>query len=221
VILAPPPPAAISVSPARLELAAGGTATIRLANAGRETTTVVIRPAGFAVALRGRPSAEPRAPGWLHLRPRAVTLPPRGAAEIAVTAGPGPPAPGDHVGLVLLRTASQRGQVDVRLQVGVVVVMRVPGAIVHRLRVVAVRVRRRALDVVLANAGNVSERIGATRLRVVVRRRGAVVARLAAPTRELLPHSRGIVSMRWRGAERHGLTIVVAVDGARYVSRRS
>jgi hypothetical protein len=221
VIVAPPPPAAISVSPARVELAAGGTATIRLANAGRTATTVVVRPAGFAVALRGRPHPEPRAPSWLRLRPRTVTLPPRGAAEIAVTAGHGPPSPGDHVGLVLLRTAPQRGQVDVRLQIGVVVVMRVPGAIVHRLRVVGAHVRPGTVEVVLANAGNVSERLDAARLRVLVRRRGAVVARLRAPARELLPHSRGIVSLPWRGRAWRNSTIVVLVDGARYVLRRS
>ena len=73
--------------------------------------------------------------------------------------------------------------------------MRVPGKVLHRLmlgpRVNVVR-NRRTIELVLANRGNVTERIDGSRLSVILRRRGKTIAVLHPQVREFLPHSQGI-----------------------------
>jgi hypothetical protein len=79
------------------------------------------------------------------------------------------------------------------MRIGVVVYVRVAGRIVHRLELGALRLRRRALELVVANRGNVVEY---ARARIVLLRRGQVLARLGSAGRTLLPHSRSIERFR-------------------------
>jgi hypothetical protein len=98
----------------------------------------------------------------------------------------------------------------VRLRVGVVVIVRVPGRIVHRLEPRSLTARRRGgrwlLELRLVNRGNVAERLGAGRLHVELFRRGRVVARLRARRQELLPHSAGVAEFVYRGRA-HGVLV--------------
>jgi hypothetical protein len=185
--------AALSVSPVRIRLTRAASRTITITNAGNASATVNARPAGF-VLDRGKPMiARERQPaaGWLRLQPRLLVLAPGGTARVTVSsAAPAGALPGDHPALVLLTTQPPRGPgVAIRMRIGVVVLVRVAGRIVHRLELETLRVRHRVLELVVANRGNVVER---ARARIVLLRGGHVLARLGSFGRTLLPHSRGI-----------------------------
>lgn len=200
--------AALSVSPVRIRLSGASSRTITITNAGDTTAAVEARPASFVLDRRGKPTiARERleAAGWLHLRPRRLVLAPGGTAVVTVSsAAPAGALPGDHPALVLLTTQPPRAAgVAIRMQIGVVVFVRVAGRIVHRLELGTLRVRRRVLEAVVANRGNVVER---TRVRVSLSRGGHVLARLGPVARTLLPHSRGIQRFRYRGRLRGWVT---------------
>jgi hypothetical protein len=120
-------------------------------------------------------------------------------------------APGDHAALVLLTTRPLGvHRVRIRLRVGVIVVLRVPGRVVRSLDARSLAVRReggrRLLDLLLVNRGNVTERLAADGLRLVLRGRGRMLATLRPRPRELLPHSAGIAEFTYRGAARGSVT---------------
>jgi hypothetical protein len=122
--------------------------------------------------------------------------------------------PGDHPALVLLTTRPRQGAgLGVRLQIGIVVIVRAPGAVAHGLAVRRVRVRPvrtgDLLEVSVWNRGNVAERLGPDRVRVMLRRHGRVVARLRAAPRELFPGSAAIETFRYRGRLRGPATALV------------
>jgi hypothetical protein len=199
----------LSASPLRLRLAAGSAAVVTVRNPGRRPVVVDVGRAGFARSLRGRPRIRsPRAAAWLRLHPHRLVLAPDGAARLHVAAAPRRRAePGDHPALVLLTTRPVGlSRVRLRLRVGVVVVLRVPGRVVHRLEPRTLRVerrgRRRLLELLVVNHGNVSERIGGRRLRLVLVRGGRRLAMLRSQPRELLPRSAGIAEFVYRGTLR-------------------
>jgi hypothetical protein len=223
-VIAAPPPAALSASPARIELVGAGTQAIRVRNPARVTIVVDAGLAGFGLDLRGRPRiAVRRDPAVrVSVSPGRVALGPGATASIVVSTAVGAHArPGDHEALVLLVTRRLAGRgVSIRMQVGIPVLIRVPGAVVRRLVVRGLRVHRpRWLDVVLRNGGNVVERIGGETLRIVLRRRGRVLATLRPAPRELLPGARGIVEARYP-ARLHGrVTATVLLEGRAAVFR--
>src|SRR5204862_3464679 len=122
----------------------------------------------FTLGPRGRPhvldgASARRVASWLRVRPRRIALAPGAVADLVLVAAPSRAAtPGDHAALVLLTTRAPPGiAVPVRLRVGVTVVVRVPGRIVHRLGLRSLRVRgagrQPVFRVVVANRGNVVE----------------------------------------------------------------
>ena len=89
-----------------------------------------------------------------------------------LVAAPDRALPGDHAALVLLTTAPSRATgIAVRLRVGVVVLVRVAGRIVHRLELGSLEARRRVLVATVVNRGNVAE---LSRVRISLSRRGHV-----------------------------------------------
>lgn len=218
-------PIALSASPARMTLAVHETQTVRLTNAGRSVVLVDVAPAGFTLGLRGRPKIVPRTRArWLRVWPTRVTLRPGGAASVSVSSGAASPGPGDHAALVLVRTAAgARNGIAVRMQIGIVVVLRVPGAIVHRLRLQGARVGRGGLELAFRNDGNVGERLGPSRVRVLLRRRGRLVATLRVARRELLPHTSGLAAVlyprRLRGAYDVAVEVSSPGGGVRVLRR--
>jgi len=230
----PPEALELTAAPARLVLHGSGAATVRVRNPGRKTVTVEVASASFALDLRGRPRIVKRrgprsAAGWLTLRPGHIRLAPHAAAALRVSARVPPRAePGDHDALVLL-SARPLGQarVSVRLRLGVVVVVRAPGAVVRRLKLrrlrLARRGRRRALELVVVNSGNVTERLlhaRASLSRPWSRRRIAIVA---ASARELRPHTRGLLEFRLRAGANGPITarVVVPAEPGRPTIRRT
>ena len=200
----------LSASPVRLTLTGAAGTSITVRNPGSRPLFVNVSRAGFARSLRGRPQvrAAKAAAAWLQVRPRRVRLAPHAAATVHVAALPPPRAePGDHPALVLLTTRPVgAGRVRVRLRVGIVVLVHVPGRIVRRLEPRALTVRRRGsrrlLDLRLANRGNVVERLGGGRLRLVLLSRGRTVATLRPRRQELLPHTAAIAEFVYRGRVR-------------------
>jgi hypothetical protein len=185
-------------------------------SSGREPVRVEVGRAGYALDLRGRPRVLAARASWLRVRPRRLTLAPgQKASFVVVSAPPRRAEPGDHSELLLLTTRPVRtAALSVRMRLGVVVVVRVPGRIVRRLAVLGVRLRPPWLDVLVANRGNVRERVARRCVTVTVRRRGRVLARLHPRPRLLLPGTRGVLEVsfrRWRGR----LRVAVAVSTGR------
>jgi len=115
--------------------------------------------------------------------------------------------PGDHPALVLLTTRPVGARrIRVRLRVGVIVDLRVPGRIVRRVDARRLTVRRRSrlrlLELLLVNRGNVTERLGAAGLRLVLSRNGRPFATLRPRRGELLPRSSGFAEFAYRGQAR-------------------
>jgi hypothetical protein len=198
----------LSASPSRLTLTGRSGAAITVRNPGRRTLLVDVSRAGFARTLRGRPQVRPPhgSAGWLRLRPRRLRVAPGRTAILRVRALPPPrAAPGDHPALVLLTTRPLgSSRVRVRVRVGVIVVLHVRGRIVRRIDARALTVRhqgrRRLLELLLVNRGNVTERLGGLQLALL--RGGRTFATLRARRGELLPHSAGIAEFSYRGPVR-------------------
>jgi len=215
------PPIALTAAPARIELAGAAEAAIRVANPSRSAIVVDAAPAGFALDLRGRPhiaTGRDRSVR-LVLRPRRFELPPGGVADVHVASSPaGPIRPGDHLGLVVLATRpSGHGGVAVRMRLGVVVVVRLPGVVVHRLSLKGLRIGRSAIAASLSNGGNVVEH---ARISIELRRAGRTIATLRSTAREILPGARGVLAFR-RPPRIHGsLRAVVEVRNRGAIAAR-
>ncbi len=200
------PQLSLVAEPARVQLDGPGSATVRVTNHGSATVVLDAQRAGFALDLRGRPRIVPVArASWLSVKPKRIAIPAGESASLTVSGrvlrGS---APGDHASLLLLASRPlSDAAVAVRVRLGVVVVLRVPGKIVHRVRLLGVAAKkagnRRLLTVRLANRGNVAELLGGGRVVVTLWRKGKLVARLQAAPRELLPQSRGLVEVTYRG----------------------
>jgi len=205
------PPVALTASPAHVDLAGTGRATVRVTNSGTHPVVLDVRRAGFALDLRGRPKIVSQhdvgrtAAAWLGLRPRTLSLKPgaTGSVTIASTV-PTRAEPGDHDALVLFTTRRRAADgLAVRVRMGVVVVVRAPGEIVRRLEVRRLRVMRRGrvrtLELSVMNRGNVTESFTRPRMLVSLDRGGRRIARLHGAPRELRPRTRGIFQFRYRG----------------------
>jgi hypothetical protein len=212
-------PPSLAASPARVTLSGAESRTIRVTNSGGGVASVDVAPAGFALDLRGRPKILRRTDAAalrLEVQPRRLALQPGQATTLTVSAVPPPHVrAGDHPALVLLTTQPRGAGLGVRMQIGIVVIVRVPGVVLHRLEVRSLRVRRgRAVDLLelsVVNRGNVTEQLARERVRVALRRRGRVIARLRAGPREVFPRSLATETFRYRGPLRGPATALVEV----------
>jgi hypothetical protein len=215
------PRVALSVSPARLALAAPGSRTIKLRNDGAERVAVD--------ATRWTLDRQTAAKTWLQIVPAHLLLRSGESAILTLRARPPRRAePGDHQVLVLLTTRPLRGgRVNVQVRLGVRVKVRVPGRTVRHLTLGRLSVQRRGnarlMFVSIANRGNVTVQLGGCVTASLVRR-GRQLARLSPPRqRALLPGARAVLALRYSGRARGLLTAVVRVrlgPGVRAVERR-
>ena len=229
---AAPPPVSLAASPARVALVGSGQAAIRVTNSGSKPVEVEVTRAGFSLDLRGRPRIVPRrraaAASWIAVRPRTLSLRPRSAGSLTVSSlvPPGSRA-GDHGALIVLTTRPIRGaRVAVRMRLGVLVLVRAPGAVSRRLELRRLRVRRlrtsRMLELYVVNRGNVAEVLQRGRVTITLRRGRGVLTRLRPPARELLPHTAGLVVARYIGRARGPVTAEVEVaNGSGKATRRA
>jgi len=222
------PPVALTAIPAQVLLTGSAGTRVRVTNSGTKRVAVDVSRAGFALDLRGRPRivgsrSIGSAAGWLRLRPMHFTIGPRSTESLVVTAKlPRAAEPGDHDALVLLRTRPVAdGRVAVRLRLGVVVVVRAPGAIVRRLELRRLRISRRGratlIEVTVANPGNVTESLQGARAVLSRTKNGPVLAAALAASRDLRPRTQGIVSFQYRRTLRGPMTarVVIPPDGDR------
>ena len=211
---------ALSVSPTRIRLTRGASREITVTNAGTSAVGIDVRPSSFVLDLHGKPTIDggERAVERIRLRPRHVVLGSRGTAVVTVSATAAAVAlPGDHPALVLFTAGSPRSAgIGVRMRIGVVVLVRGAGRIVHRLEIAALRERGRVLEAELANRGNVVER---PRARISLSRGGHVVALLGRGRQTLLPHSRGVERVRFPSRLRGWVTAQVEVGRVRRTFR--
>lgn len=225
-MIAGPPPAALTATPAHLALAGAAVQAITVANPGKTVAVVQARLAGFALDLHGRPRvvAQRDRAVTLSIAPRRLALAPgaTGTVLVASTLRRGAGV-GDHVGLVLFTTQPRGGAgIGVRMQIGVPVTIRVPGAVRRHVAFLGMRLAQRVLELRFRNTGNVTALIGARRFRIELRRGGRVLATLHARRRELLPGARAVVDVRLPQRIRGSAAAVVeADDGAGGTVRRA
>jgi hypothetical protein len=207
------PPVSLVASPARVAFAGAGRQLVTVTSSGSEPVLVEVSKAGYVLDLRGRPRVARARGSWVSVRPRRVAIAPGESASLVVVASPPARAePGDHSELVLLTTRPLRtAALAVRMRLGVVVLVRVPGRIVRRLDVLRLRVRPRRFELLVANRGNVTETIARRCVAVAVRRRGRVIARLHPAERRLLPHTIGLLELRYRPPARGRVRVTVAL----------
>ena len=210
------PPAALSVSPARLTLTAPGSRRINLRNDGAER--VVVDVARWAVAA-----------GWLRIAPARVVLGPGRSAALTLRARVARGAePGEHNLLVVLTTRPQSSsRVALRLRLGVRVKARIPGRIVRRVALGGLRLHRargtRFMAISVANRGNVTVQLGGHVPASLYRRRGQVARLHLATRRALAPGARTHLALRYAGRLRGPVTAVVRIwigSGVRLAERR-
>jgi hypothetical protein len=211
----------LSVAPAHVSMAPGTTQTLQVTNTGRMPVVVAASTAGYALDQRGRARIVQRAgmASWLSLRPGRLVLPARSTVPLTVAAHRPPGVrPGDHDALVLLTSVPRAaGALAVRMRIGVVVAVRVPGRLVSELDVVALRRARTGLiELSLANRGNVVEEVVPGRIGLVLWRRGRILVRLAPVVRKLLPRTRGLAELHYPRRLRGLVTAVVEVGPRRW-----
>jgi hypothetical protein len=211
-------PLSLVAAPSRVALVGDARRTIELSNTGRQPLVVDVTRAGLALDLRGRPrpllrGGGPASPAsWLRVAPQRVAVAPGARASIVVRSRiPTGVPPGDRAALVLLTTRPLgRGPVEVRTRIGIVVLLRKPGAIARQLRVEWIRVARASrppsLEVLLVNRGGAAERLNGHCLALTLRRAQARPVRLEPVPRELLPGARGIAQFAYRSALRGWFT---------------
>ncbi|MDX6484465.1 MAG: hypothetical protein QOE95_2236, partial [Gaiellaceae bacterium] len=148
------PRVSLSVSPARLALAAPGARTIKLRNSGAEQVVVDV--------TRRPLDPQPAAKTWLQISPARLVLHSGENAILTLRASPPLHAePGEHHVLVLLTTRPLHGgRVNVQVRLGVRIRMDVPGRIVRNAALGGLRIRRshtaRFMFVPVTNRGNVT-----------------------------------------------------------------
>ena len=202
------PPVALIASPSHVDLVGSGRSVVTVTNSGTETAVVDVLRAGYALDVRGRPRVAARRASWLAVVPARLMLAPGASRSITVASKlPRRAQPGDHPELVLFTTHAIPGRgLPVRVRLGVVVVVRAPGKIVHRLDLAGVTVRRAAgkpvLRLRIANRGNVIEALNPACSRVVVHHGRVLLAMLRPPGRRLLPRTFALVDVVYRGTFR-------------------
>jgi hypothetical protein len=167
----PPAPVALSVSPPRIAVTAPASRTITLRNTGGDDLVVEVtrRAVGESAAFKS----------WVHVLPARQTVRAGRSARFTLRVSRSARAtPGDHAAVVFLTTRRPHADgIAVRLRVGVRVIVRMPGPLVHRVAVGRPRVRRGRIVVWLANRGNVIVPVMQD-VRATLRRRRHLVARL-------------------------------------------
>jgi hypothetical protein len=206
------PPVALAATPAHVDLEGTARAAVSVRNSGSRSVVVDVSRAGFALDLRGRPklvarNAVPRsAADWLSFRPRSLVLRPGTAGAVTIASKvPRGAEPGDHDALVLVTSRRQaRDGLAVRMRMGIVVVVRAPGEIVHRLALRGLGVGHgsrssRFLELGVSNRGNVTETLERAGSVLSLFRADRRVARLTAVPRDLRPGTSGVLQFRYRG----------------------
>jgi hypothetical protein len=175
----------------------------------------------YIIKPNGRVVVDPKLPPkrsakhWLTISPKQFTVKANGQFDLKVRSHPGRKAgAGDHHALVLFTTKpSGKGKVLVRTRIGVGVLVRVKGKIKRKLAITGLSATRsqHKLRLVIANQGNINERLLRHRVSVTLTQGKRTVQKLWGPPRQVLPHSRTVYSLGYRSNLKGKVTAVVTV----------
>jgi hypothetical protein len=212
-----PPALSVSAWPARVIVSAPGSTTVHVGNPGRSPVSLIVRSRGYSLDALGRPRFTSAWPGWLSVWPARLVVHAHAVATVKVTVNrPRGARAGDHAQLLLLSTQPPAGhRVVATLRIGIVVVARVPGRLIHDLAVAGVRAQHHggqtSVEVAVANRGNMDEWLGRGRVLVTLARRGTKPVTVATAARRLLARTSGVVIARFRRQGSARAFVVVAV----------
>jgi hypothetical protein len=211
----------LSVTPTQLILVGASKGTFTVRNPSKSSITLNAAVGNYIIKPNGRVVVDPKLPPkrsakrWLAISPKRFTVKADGTFELKVRSHPGRKAgAGDHHALVLFTSKpSAKGNVLVRTRIGVGVLVRVKGKLKRSLAISALSVIQRShkLRLVIANRGNINERLLRHRVSVTLKRGNSTVQKLWAPPRQILPHSRTVYSLSYRSGPNGTFTGLVAV----------
>jgi hypothetical protein len=203
---------ALSVSPLRVIAAPGDHVTLSLRNTGAEALTVMATPASYRLDLRGRPLLGRARRSLLTPSRRQVVLAAGTSALLAVRAAQVSNGRRDEAQVLLLTATVRGGAIRVAARVGVVVVIRRAGRVVHHLVPGPLRLRGRMLRLLVANRGSVEEWVGPRRLWLSLRGRAGRATVRARPQR-ILPGAAGLFEWRLPARLAGAVQVRAVVEG--------
>ena len=211
----------LSVTPTQLILVGASKGTFTVRNPSKSSITLNAAVGNYIIKPNGRVVVDPKLPPkrsakrWLAISPKRFTVKANGTFDLKVRSHPGRKAgAGDHHALVLFTSKpSAKGKVLVRTRIGVGVLVRVKGKLKRRLAIPALSVIRRShkLRLVIANRGNINERLLKHRVSVTLKRGNSTAQTLWGPPRQVLPHSRTVYSLSYRSGLSGTFTALVTV----------
>jgi hypothetical protein len=203
-----PPPLSIAVQPTELVLPGVATGAFTVINPTGRAISLNASLGDYVIKSNGTVVINPTLPPqrsakrWLTLSSTRLDLGPHGRKQLIARSQPAANAdPGDHHALVLFTTAtSGSGRVLVRTRIAVAVLVRVKGPIKRRLTIASMtpRPKRHQLRLVIANAGNINERLLRRSVQVTLKRNGRIVQKLVGSPRDVLPHTRTVFTPKYR-----------------------
>ena len=197
----------LSVTPTQLILVGASKGTFTVRNPSKNSIALNAAVGNYIIKPNGRVVVDPKLPpkrsakSWLAISPKHFTVKANGEFELKVRSHPGRKAgAGDHHALVLFTSKpSAKGKVLVRTRIGVGVLVRVKGKLKRRLSIAGLSVIRsnHKLRLVIANRGNINERLLRHRVSVTLKRGKKTVQKLWEPPRQILPHSRTVYAVSY------------------------
>ena len=211
----------LSVTPTQLILVGASKGTFTVRNPSKNSIALNAAVGNYIIKPNGRVVVDPKlspklsAKSWLAISPKHFTVKANGEFELKVRSHPGRKAgAGDHHALVLFTSKpSAKGKVLVRTRIGVGVLVRVKGKLKRKLaitRLSALRSKHR-LRLVIANRGNINERLLRHRVSVTLKHGKETVQKLWGQPRQILPHSRTIYALSYRSGLNGKITALVTV----------
>jgi hypothetical protein len=213
----------LSVTPTQLTLVGASKGIFTVRNPSKTAISLQAKVGNYIIKPNGRVVVDPKLPPkrsaklWLTISPKRFTVKGNGKFDLRVRSHPGRRAgPGDHHALVLFVSVTKgKGNVLVRTRIGVGVLVRVKGKIKRRLVIGGVSAQgNHKLRVVIANRGNINERLLRRRVSVVLKRGSRSVQKLWAPPRQILPYSRTAYALSYRSGLKGKMTAIVTVQPA-------
>jgi hypothetical protein len=218
----------LSVEPTQLVLVGASKGVFTVRNPTKNPVSLKASVINYTIKPNGRVVVGTKLPPkrsakrWLTISPKRFKVKGDGKVDLKVRSHPSSKAgPGDHYALVLfVSQAHGKGNVLVRTRIGVGVLVRVAGKIKRRLVIAGLSSlpRKHRLRLVVANRGNLNERLLRRKVSVVLKQGTRTVQTLWPPPRQVLPQSRTVYSLRYRSGLKGTLTAIVTVRPANGVA---
>jgi hypothetical protein len=211
----------LSVEPTQLTLIGASKGYYTLRNPSKSSVSLKATIGNYTIKPNGQvvvdPKVSPRrsARRWLTISPTHFRINANGKAYLKIRSHPGKQAgPGDHHALILFVSATRaKGNVLIRTRIGAGVLVRVKGKLKRRLAIARLSAARsnHQLQLVVANRGNINERLLRHKVSVALKQGTRTVQTLWAPARQVLPYSRTVYALSYRSGLNGNLTAIVTV----------